>query len=114
MAPPTRSQPFRTLSPEPLANREATTRRKTKYIDTVLRNRGSRSLHSLAANAKISESTGRKWMKQWQNIGSEAMRKTWPKSKILGKKSRVTKSMCKLLCSPSRNPVRKQLYKAQI
>ncbi|KAF2185435.1 hypothetical protein K469DRAFT_726646 [Zopfia rhizophila CBS 207.26] len=47
-------------------------------------------------------------------MGSEAKRRLRPRSEILGRTSRVTKSMCKMLCSPSRNPVRKQPYEAQI
>lgn len=47
-------------------------------------------------------------------MGSEAKRKTRPTSKILGRKSRVTKSMCRMIVSPSRNPVRKQPYELQI
>jgi len=47
-------------------------------------------------------------------MGSEAKRRLQPRSKILDCTSKVTKSMCKMLCSPSQNPVQKQPYEAQI
>ncbi|PQE27706.1 spastin protein [Rutstroemia sp. NJR-2017a WRK4] len=47
-------------------------------------------------------------------MGAMAKRKLRPRSKILGRTSKVTKSMCKMLVSPSRNPVRKQPLEAQI
>lgn len=33
---------------------------------------------------------------------------------MLGRPSRVTKSMCKMLVDPAKNPIRDQLYEAQI
>lgn len=114
MAPPTRLNPLRTPSPEPLAGGEATTRRKCKFFDALARNAGSKSLRRISSDCKISESCGRKWKKQLETMGSEAKRKTRQRSSILGRKSKVTKSMCKMLCSPTRNPVRKQPYEAQI
>jgi hypothetical protein len=47
-------------------------------------------------------------------MGSEAKRRTRPRSSILGANSRVTKAECKMLVSPSRNPVRKQPLDTQI
>jgi hypothetical protein len=47
-------------------------------------------------------------------MGSLTYRHTRPMLKKLGKPSKVTKAICKMLCSPSRNPVRKQPYKTQI
>ena len=48
------------------------------------------------------------------NIANLAQRSTLQRSLVLRRKSKVTKSMCKMLCSPSRNPVRKQPFEAQI
>src|SRR4051812_35961394 len=47
-------------------------------------------------------------------MGSLAKKKTRQRSSVLGRQSKVTKSMCKMLVSPSQNPVRKQPYEAQI
>lgn len=114
MAPPTRLQPFRTPSPEPLAGYEATTRRKCKFFDALLDSKGLIPLARISARCGISEACGRKWKEDWFNMGSEAKRRLRRRSQILGRKSKVTKAICKLLCSPSRNPVRKQPYEAQI
>ena len=48
------------------------------------------------------------------NMGDLARRSTRQRSLVLGHKSKVTKSMAKMLVSPSRNPVRKQPLEAQI
>ena len=109
-----RGQPFQTPSPEPLAGKEATTTRRCRFYDALSRNTGSKSLHSISKECNIPESTGRFWKQQYDNMGSLAKRRTWQRSKALGRPSRVTKSTCKLLVSPSRNPVRKQPLEAQI
>jgi len=114
MAPPTRLNPLRTPSPEPLAGREATTTRKCKFYNALARDGESKSLRWISADCKISEAYSRKWKKQLKEMGPIAKRKTRQRSQVLRRKSKVTKSMCKLLVSPSRNPVRKQPYKAQI
>ncbi len=114
MAPPTRLQPFRTPSPEPLAGKEATTRRKCKFFDALARNAGTKSLRSISRQCGIGERTGRVWRDQWKAMGSEAKRRTRQRSSILGRNSKVSKAECKLLVSPTRNPVRKQPLDAQI
>ncbi len=114
MAPPTRNNPFRTPSPEPLANQEATTRRKCKFFDALARDGSTKSLRRISKERGIGESTGRDWKKQREIMGSEAKRRTRPRSSILGANSRVTKAECKMLVSPSRNPVRKQPLDTQI
>ena len=112
IAPPTRLNPFRTPSPEPLNGRDTTTRRKYRFFDALVRNKGARGLSRISASCGISESCGRKWQKEWINLGSEAKRRLRPRLQILRRKSKVTKAAYKMLCSPSRNPVRKQPYEA--
>lgn len=114
MAPTLRGARFRTPSPEPLANREATTTRKCKFFDALAQEARSKSLRRISKDCGIVESTGRKWKKQLDNMGSLAKRRTRQRSSILGRKSKVSKSTCKMLVSPSRNPVRDQLLEAQI
>ena len=113
MAPPTRSQPFRTPSPEPLSNKEATTRRRCKFFDALAQYKDSKSLRSIAKECGIGPTTARTWRDQWKTMGSEAKRRLRPRSNVLGRQSRVTKAMCKALVSLS-NPVRKQPYDTQI
>ena len=59
IAPPTRNALFRTLFPEPLANKEATTRRKCKFFDALTRNTGTKSLRHISRECGIGESIGR-------------------------------------------------------
>jgi transposase len=113
MAPPTRLTPFRTPSPEPLAGREATTIKRCKFFDLLAREGGQRPLKSILFECGISETCGRNWKQQWLEKGSEAKRRSRPKSAILRRKSKVTKDICKMLVSKS-NPVRKDLYETQI
>lgn len=47
-------------------------------------------------------------------MGSQGVRTTRKISKKLGRPSKVTKSICQMLVDPARNPIRDQLYKAQI
>jgi hypothetical protein len=47
-------------------------------------------------------------------MGSLAYRTTRKISTKLRRRSKVTKSICKILVNPARNPVRNQLYDAQI
>ena len=105
---------FRTPSPEPLAGKEATTSRRCHFFDALSRNCGSIPLRRISKDCGIHESTGRKWRKQFENMGSLAKRKTRKRSTVLGRKSKVSKSTSKMLVSPSRNPVRKQPLDAQI
>ena len=114
MAPPTRLNPFRTPSPEPLAGKEATTCRKARYFNTLAHYSGSRSRRAIADECGISEGTARYWEKQRNQLGSLVQRRTRPRSAILSAKSKVTKEMYQVLVSLTRNPVRKEPYKAQI
>lgn len=114
MAPPTRSNPYRTPSPEPLAGGEATTRRKCRFYNALAKDGPFKSLRRISADCHISESCGRKWKKQLEELGQEAKKPTRQRSSILGRKSKVTKSMCTMLVSPSQNPVRKHPYETQI
>lgn len=113
MAPPTRLNPYRTPPRSPLTGRDATTRRRTKFFDALTDSKGAIPLTRISQKCGISESCGRKWKEIWQNEGDEGKRHPRQRSKVLGRNSRVTKSMCKMLCSPSRNPVRKQPYEVR-
>ena len=77
---PTPLNPFYIPSPEPLASKEAITRRKCKFFDTLATYRRSRSLRSISKQCGISSSCGDKWKEQWDSMGSEAKRKTRTKS----------------------------------
>ncbi|KAE8451618.1 hypothetical protein EG329_003075, partial [Mollisiaceae sp. DMI_Dod_QoI] len=95
MAPPTRSNPFRTPSPEPLNGKEASTRRKTKFINALAHNPEGKSLAAISRDCKIGPSTGRKWRDEYKSFGERAKKPMRSESAILGRKSKVTKSMSK-------------------
>lgn len=114
MAPPTRLNPFRTPTPEPLDGKEADTIRKARYFNALAKESGFKSQAQIARDCGISESCGRKWKEQRMTMGITALRSTRKTSEILGHKSQVSKATCKMLVSPSRNPVRKQPLDVQI
>jgi len=114
MAPPTRRTSRITPPPSHAEAHEANTVKKTRFFTIYDKDYADRSLRSISSDARISEGTGRRWLKQRENMGSLAYRHTRPMSKKLGKPSKVTKSMCKMLVDPARNPVRNQPYDAQI
>ena len=114
MVPPTRLNPFRSPTPEPLGGEEANTLRKCRYFDTLARENGYNSQARIARECGISESCGRKWKQQRMELGTTARRSTRKTSTILGHASKVSKATCKMLVSPSRNPVRKHPLEAQI
>ncbi|KAH8585433.1 hypothetical protein B0O99DRAFT_749035 [Bisporella sp. PMI_857] len=114
MAPPTRSHPYRTPSPDLLHSKNATTRRKTKFFNALAHNPEKKSNRAICKDCGISEGTGRYWKKEYQSVGERAKKPMRNKSSVLGRKSRVDKSICKMLCSPTRNPVRMEQYEAQI
>ena len=114
MVPPTRSNPFRTPSPEPLNGKEASTRRKNRYYNAYFHNPNKLSQRVLAKKYSITESCGRNWLEQYKQFGKEARRRLRPRSQVLGRKSRVTKAMCQTLVSLAKNPLRTYPYAAQI
>jgi transposase len=114
MAPTLRGQRFHTPSPEPLANKEATTTKKCRFFDALSRDSESKSQRQISKECGIGETTGRTWKKQFENMSSLAKRRTLKRSAKLGRRSKVSKSTCKMLVSPSRNPVRKHPYEVQL
>jgi transposase len=84
------------------------------FFSALAREGNSKAVRTIAKECCIAESTARKWRQQYLDMGEEAKRHTRARSKVLGRNSRVTKSTCKMLVSPSRNPVRKQSLDAQI
>jgi hypothetical protein len=114
MALSTCRNPFQTPSLEPLAGKEVTITRKCRFFDALARDKGIKSMRSIAIDIGILEAYNRKWKEQCEKLSPLAKRKTRQRSQVLGRKLKVIKLMCKKLCSPSRNLVKKQLYKAQI
>ena len=114
MAPTTRRNLRITPPPGPSEGQEANTVRKTRFYDAWDREHERRSMRAICRDHDITEGTGRLWKKQREELGSLAYRHTRKLSSNLGRRSKVTKSICKMLVSPSRNPVRTQPFDAQI
>jgi hypothetical protein len=114
MAPSTRRNLRVTPLPGPSKGREANTVRKTRFYDAWDREHERRSIRAICKDHNITEGTGRLWKRQREELGSLAYRYTWKLSSNLGRRLKVTKSICKMLVSPSRNPIRNQPYEAQI
>lgn len=113
MAPQTRLQ-ARPRTPEP-ENTETqySTPKKSGFFKDYDRDRYIKPFTRICASSQISTRTGYRWLQSRRLYGSSAYRKTRQNSKILGRKSRVTKAKCKFLVS-RRNKVRDQLLECQI
>ena len=111
MAPTTRR--MQRVTPPPTSF-EADTIKRTRFYDAWDHDYNEKSTRQIARDVQTSEGTARRWLKQRERMGSLAYRSLRKRSTQLGRPSKVTKSMCKMLVDPARNPVRDQLYKVQI
>jgi hypothetical protein len=108
---PTRPQ---TPSNRSLHKGDYDTVRRVRFYEECDRASPSRSRSSLALDFAPSRRTGLRWLKERDQLGDIAMRSLRKRSNRLGRPSKVTVDVCKMLVSPSRNPVRDQHYDAQI
>ena len=114
MAPTTRFTSRETPPPKGTKGCEADTVKKSRFFNAYDERISHDSLRSISSDFGITHPCARKWLQQRDELGSPAYRSTRKRSKILGRQSRVSKEQCQMLVSPSRNPVRDQLYEAQI
>lgn len=114
MAPSTRRNSRVTPPPNISDTRDANTIKKTRFYDAYDEHHEHKSMRAICAGEKITEGCGRKWIRQRQELGSAAYRHSRGRSTKLGRPSKVTKSMCKMLVDPTQNPIRNQPYDAQI
>ncbi|KAE9366382.1 hypothetical protein N431DRAFT_438767, partial [Stipitochalara longipes BDJ] len=114
MAPTTRRTSRITPPPASTERLEADTVKKTRFYCAYDKEISFKSLRQIAREEETTESTARRWLKQRENIGFLAYRTTRKKSKKLGRRSKITKSLCKKLVDPARNPVRNRPYEQQI
>ena len=114
MPPITRSQRAQTPSPQRSRGTQADTIQKVRFFNIWDERASHDSLSSICRDIDIPRPTARRWLRQREQLGSPAYRRTRKLSQRLGKPSTVSDETCKLLVSPSRNPVRDQLYEAQI
>ncbi len=114
MAPITRSRTSPSTPPHTTRTSESDTRKKSRFFEAYDRRHASESLRTISAEFNIHHTTGSKWLYERDLYGSPAYRRMRKRSIKLGRQSQVSAETCKMLVSPSRNPVRNQLYEAQI
>src|SRR5277367_590794 len=114
MAPHTRSQRLETPPPQRLRGTQADTIQKGRFFNAWDARDATDTLGAICKVAETTEPTARRWLKQREQLGSPALRRTRKLSNRLGRRSKVSDETCQMLVSPSRNPVRDQLYEAQI
>jgi transposase len=114
MAPSTRQNAQITPPPGPSEGREADTIKKTRFYNIWDREHLKKSTRQICIETGTAEPTGRRWLNKHKDMGSLAYRKSRRRSSKLGRPSKVTKSMCKMLVSPSKNPVRNRTLDYQL
>jgi hypothetical protein len=114
MAPLTRSR-NRAKTPDRPTNRpQYDTIKRTKFFCDYDHDWLSKDLPTISAANRITDRTGHNWLQQRRELESPAYRTIRQRSQVLGRRSRVSKETCKMLVSPTRNPVCDQLLEAQI
>ena len=108
MAPSTRSTarpstPIRSSRPG-----EYDTIQKGRFYNAYDTRAESLSLRDIADANAPSLTTAHRWLQERAQLGSPALRRTRKLAKRLGPLPGVSPNTCKMLVSPSRNPVRDQ------
>ena len=114
MAPITRSKRPQTPPPQRLRGIQADTIKKSRFFQAWDERGSQETMHAICQAIGTTSPTGRRWLHERDQLGSKAYRRTRKLSHRLGRKSAVSDETCKMLVSPSRNPVSDQLYEAQI
>jgi len=114
MAPITRSRARKTTPDRPTRAGECSTKDRHFFFRDYDRDHTSKSMDAICAPYGITRKTGYIWVQQRKELGTPAYNYTRKLSKILGRRSRVSKEQINMLLSPSRNPVRTQAFEAQI
>ena len=114
MAPSTRSASRETPPPTSSKPGDYDTITKVRFYNAYDEHCASQSRKSIARQFAPSITTGLRWLHERELHGDAALRRLCKRSTRLGRKSNITKEQCQMLVSPSRNPVRDQLYEVQI
>jgi hypothetical protein len=99
-------------SPGPSEGVEADTVKKCRFYDAYDKDHNEKSLRQIARDEGTTDGTAGRWLRQRESLGSIAYRSSRKRSTKLGRPSKVTKPMCKMLVNPAQNPVRDQPYEA--
>jgi hypothetical protein len=114
MAPITRSMRPQTPPPHRSRGKQADTIKKSRFYEAWDNYQSSESIHVICITTDTTSPTARRWIHQRDLLGSKGYRRTRKLSDRLGRTSRVSNETCKMLVSPSRNPVRNEPYEVQI
>ena len=114
MPPSTRAVERPSTPPSRAGRKEYTTPKKVAFFATYDAQRANRNVRKIAAQHRVSKSTAYNWIEQRSAAGSIALRRTRRRSNKLGRTSKASEEICKMLISPTKNPVRDQRYEAQI
>ena len=101
-----------TPPPGPLEAKEHDTVKRCRYYNIYDKDHNEKSQRQICREVGIDDHTGRRWLRQRESLGSAAYQHTQKRSTKLGRPSKVTESMCKMLVDPKQNPVRKHCYEA--
>ena len=112
MAPTTRSRSYQTPPPTCSRPGDYDTIKKLRFYNAYDNRNPNESLRSIAREYAPSLPTAHRWLKERNQLGSPTYRRTRKLSTRLGRRLVVLKEQCQMLVSPSRNPVRNQLYEA--
>ncbi|KAH7317614.1 hypothetical protein BKA65DRAFT_514824 [Rhexocercosporidium sp. MPI-PUGE-AT-0058] len=114
MAPNTRQTDRFTPPPKPQSRGIPNTERRMKFFKAYDDNIKVKSFRAICRDKDEKESTARGWITQRRNLSLLANRRTRKLLKRLGKPLKMTPAMCCMLVNLKQNPVRNQLYEAQI
>ena len=93
---------------------EYDTPRRVRFYALYDTRQSDEEVKTIATRIGISKATGNRWLRQRQNLGSPAMRRTRKLSTRLGRHQKVPPERIKMLVDPEQNPVRDQRLEAQL
>ena len=105
----TRARP---CTPDRPIRQEADTQKKREFYRYYVDHVGYLPMTQIARDCNTTTTTAYRWLKLRDDYGSPSTRRTRKFAKRLGKQSSLSDKTCKILVSPSRNPVRDQTYEA--
>ena len=103
MAPQTRLQALKSSQIRAIRAREYDTPRKSRFFEAFDSQSNSKPFTSICDELDIHRNTGYRWLRERDQIGSPAYRKTRRRSGNLGRKSGISKTKCKFLVSRGTN-----------
>jgi hypothetical protein len=114
MAPSTRQTDRATPPNRGSARCEANSAKKRAFFNAYDARNSPENHLTIARRQNITSPTARRWLRQREIFGSPSYHRIRKCSDNIGRPKKITREQCQMLISPSRNPVRDQLYDAQL